>query len=235
MYVKVYNQVLDLGLSPTELKIYIYLTHCANVLGAATVRVRTIMDRCAISSKGTVGKALVTLEKRGLIAPKKRFSRIGHCISTQYQITVLTGHWFALPIARGTFAMSKRSFAVWAYLKCRANRAGRAFPSLSMMADKLNMCRQTIIMAIKDLIAAGWIVKAKQWAGKHNLYVLQTPTPVPEQKKSTAAMLCSNVSCSTTCTKAVDSTSIITRAVRSVKCYLQNFFSWVGSLKNGPQ
>ena len=52
-----------------------------------------------------------------------------------------------------------------------------------MMADKLNMCRQTIIMAIKDLIAAGWIVKAKQWAGKHNLYVLQTPTPVPEQKK----------------------------------------------------
>ena len=33
MYVKVYNQVLDLGLSPTELKIYIYLTHCANVLG----------------------------------------------------------------------------------------------------------------------------------------------------------------------------------------------------------
>lgn len=236
MYVKVYNQILEYGLSTTQLKVYIYLTHCANVLGAATVRTITIMDRCAISSKDTVRKALAELENRGLIASKKRFGKEGHRITTQYQIAALRGRWFVLPINQGTFVMSKRTFAVWLYLKSKANRSGRAFPSLSLIAQKLNVCRQTIIDAIKDLVAGGWIIKAREWAGKHNLYALQLDSePLQAQKKSTAAMLCSNVSCSTSHVKAVNNTSIIARAIKSVKYYLHTFLSWVGSLKNSPQ
>ena len=85
-FLKVSHQIFDLQLSPTELKIYLFLTKCQNCLATATVRVRTICEQCAIASATTVRTALERLEQRGLIRRKHRHGEGGRFISTQFAL-----------------------------------------------------------------------------------------------------------------------------------------------------
>lgn len=177
-FLKVADSIFDFHLSPTELKVYLYLTRCQNCLATATVRIQTICTQCAIASANTVRNALDQLEHRGLIQRKQRHDSRGRCISSQFFIRQLesNGKWFRLWLGVQPFQMDKSAFVVYAYL-CRQRVAysGKAWPSQNTIAAAVGIARRTVCEALKQLVSFGAILKAALWKGRHNLYtVLQT-------------------------------------------------------------
>ena len=79
--------------------------------------------------------------------------------------------WLVQAAAGRTF-LTRTDFAVYAYLCRCANRLRKAFPSFTHMANALRVAVTTVQTAIKNLAAAGLLLKAAFRAGKHNLYIL---------------------------------------------------------------
>lgn len=172
-FIKISCKIFSLALSPSALKVYCYLRSVCNGFGSIIVKRSTIALRCGISSLTTVSKALCELQESGLLSCNSRHGHDGYCIASEYTLSLPSGHWFRLPLH--ALLLPKSAFAVYAYLCRAADNASRlAFPSLSQLSTALHMARNTVIKAIAHLVEEGIIGKARKWAGKHNLYVIQT-------------------------------------------------------------
>ncbi|MCO7111363.1 helix-turn-helix domain-containing protein [Gemmiger formicilis] len=169
MFIKLYNALFDFGLKPKELKVYVYLSACQNCLGTATVRSATVQERCGMSEH-TVRTAIAGLAQKGLVTVCPRRDRNGQQIAHAYKLRYLSGGWCRLPL--DALSLPARDFAVYAYLCRCANRLRKAFPSFTHMANALRVAVTTVQTAIKNLAAAGLLLKAAFRAGKHNLYIL---------------------------------------------------------------
>ncbi len=169
VFIKIYNELFDYGLKPKELMVYLFLLYCQNCLGTATVRNCTIQQRCGLS-ENTIRSAITGLVEKRLLTVTSRKNQEGRRISNQYQLHQLSGAWAKLPAE--AFDLSARDFMVYAYLCRCSNRQHKAFPSFARMATVLHMAKSTVQAAIKSLVAAGRLLKAFFWAGKHNLYIL---------------------------------------------------------------
>lgn len=55
------------------------------------------------------------------------------------------------------------------------NDTGVAFPSIDTLSRVAGMKRNTVIKAVKELIAGGWLARVKRY-GKSNVYAIQFPT-----------------------------------------------------------
>jgi hypothetical protein len=171
-YIKVPACLLEKDLKGNELKVYVYLLTCQNRLGTATVRIRTIQDRCRIGSASTVRNALAGLSAQGLLSATPRYGNSGRCISSRFDLCPLPGAWFAVDLSKELFYLDKSAFAAYLYMiqQCRNN--GHAWPSYSRMAAALRLARNTVIAAVKRLANFGLLLKAALRGGKHNLYTL---------------------------------------------------------------
>lgn len=242
MYLQVYNKVFDYNLSANALKVYLFLSHCSNVLGAATVRTSTIMERTGIKSAVTVRQQIATLKEKGLVSAVARFNAQRRSISNQYQITPLKGRWFVLRLENNPFLLNKSDFQVYLYLSCRANRIGRAFPSLTIISNALHMSRQTVCDAIANLVAFGFVRKAAKWAGKHNLYLLQNvleiaATATAHKKNEVQSQHCTSNTQKRASHRQKNAipVQIISHLIETVKNGVRRMRSWLSSLKNVHQ
>ena len=163
MFIKLYNALFDFGLKPKELKVYVYLSACQNCLGTATVRSATVQERCGMSEH-TVRTAIAGLAQKGLVTVCPRRDRNGQQIAHAYKLRYLSGGWCRLPL--DALSLPARDFAVYAYLCRCANRLRKAFPSFTHMANALRVAVTTVQTAIKNLAAAGLLLKAAFRAGK---------------------------------------------------------------------
>lgn len=50
-----------------------------------------------------------------------------------------------------------RAVVVYRYLRDRSNKEGMCFPSMRLIASELHISRRTVIRAVNDLKAAGYI------------------------------------------------------------------------------
>lgn len=172
-FIKVSNQIFAYRLTPAALKVYCYLYSVADKEdGVAIVRKATIGQRCGIVSLTTVGKALRELQAKALLSARVRHGHDGYYIASEYTLHSPSGRWFRLPLC--ALSLPKSAFSVYAYL-CRVadNRSRFAAPSLTALATALHMAKNTVIKAISHLVGEGIIGKARKWAGKHNLYIIQ--------------------------------------------------------------
>lgn len=71
------NNVFDIGLTPPQLAIYLYLTRCGNNANGAFPSLRTIQKKCSIS-RPTVTKTIDELENMGLLKKQKRWGEKGN-------------------------------------------------------------------------------------------------------------------------------------------------------------
>jgi predicted transcriptional regulator len=73
--------------------------------------------------------------------------------------------------------MPHRAVAVYRYLKDRADKEGKCYPSIDTIASYLKLSRSTVKRAIDDLTHAGQIRKEQRWresGGRSSLmYYLQ--------------------------------------------------------------
>lgn len=189
----VHDSIFGYKLAPNALKTYLYLTCCKNCLGTAAVKVKTIAEKCGMSSLATVHTALAELERKGLVTKYRRKNTEGNIIANGYHVKQLAGKWFVLPASGNALRLPKSTFVTYLYLCKCANRKRRAFPSLSTLARVLRISRNTVIEAIRHLVALRLVHKAQRWPGKHNLYTLQgnLDQPAAQTKKNgTAPTLC---------------------------------------------
>ena len=56
-----------------------------------------------------------------------------------------------------------RAKAVYRYLKDRADKDGKCYPSIKTIAGDLNLSRSTVKRAISDLVEAGYIRTGQGW------------------------------------------------------------------------
>lgn len=171
-FIKVSNKIFAHCLSPAALKVYCYLQSVSNKGGIVVVRKATIGLRCGIASLTTVSKALRELQAKALLSASVRHGHDGYYIASEYTLHSPSGRWFRLPFC--ALSLPKSAFSVYAYL-CRVadNRSRFAVPSLNTLATALHMAKNTVIKAISHLVGEGIIGKARKWAGKHNLYIIQ--------------------------------------------------------------
>lgn len=192
MNLRIPNDLLNMGLTPNELKVYCYLMACASN-GTAIVRSVRIAERCQMA-RGTVVSALAGLQNKGMIQTENRYVN-GHYAANLYKLANLGGRYFVLPLAQGTLALAGSTFATYLALLKHRGKNGKAFPSLSRLADLLALCRNTIIKAIKQLLTLGLVCKAPIRPGRHNLYLLFAASPqkrkelpvAPESPKNKSA------------------------------------------------
>lgn len=172
MFVKIPAAIFNFHLSSTAIKTYCYLTLCQNCLGTASVRISTIQNRCAIASADTVRRAVAELERNGLVVKTQRQGQYGYYISSRFDLTPLRGSWIRLDLHHDIFLLDKGAFHVYLYFLKLLRKNHRAWPSLNMLATTLCLSKNTIIQAIKSLIAVRLLVKAAVRKGKHNLYTV---------------------------------------------------------------
>lgn len=172
MFVKIPAAIFSFHLSSAAIKTYCYLTLCQNCLGTASVRISTIQNRCAIASADTVRRAVTELERNGLVVKTQRQGQYGYYISSRFDLTPLRGSWIRLDLHHDIFLLDKGAFHVYLYFLKLQRKNHRAWPSLNMLAAALRLSKNTVIQAIKSLIAAQLLVKAAVRKGKHNLYTV---------------------------------------------------------------
>ena len=93
MKLKVHHQLLAMGLSPNELKVYCYLMSCATD-GIAIVRAGRIAERCQIS-RATVQTACTSMAAKGVLSKVNRYAD-GHLVANAYHLSTFTGRFFML-------------------------------------------------------------------------------------------------------------------------------------------
>ena len=77
---KVPNRLLEMGLSPNALKLYVFLLSCADAEKKAIVRVCRAAERCGCSA-GTVRAGIKQLEQIGLVRKQNRYNQEGQYIA----------------------------------------------------------------------------------------------------------------------------------------------------------
>ena len=169
MKLKVHHQLLAMGLSPNELKVYCYLMSCATD-GIAIVRAGRIAERCQIS-RATVQTACTSMAAKGVLSKVNRYAD-GHLVANAYHLSTFTGRFFMLDADAAVFGRSGSVFTTYLALLSHRGRNGKAFPSLRKLAVALRLCRNTIIRAIRQLVSLKLVVKAALRSGKHNLYMV---------------------------------------------------------------
>ena len=117
---KVPNRLLEMGLSPNALKLYVFLLSCADAEKKAIVRVCRAAERCGCSA-GTVRAGIKQLEQIGLVRKQNRYNQEGQYIANLYLLTPIAGGWSALDTENDIFTLSGSTFAVYLYLVCRKN------------------------------------------------------------------------------------------------------------------
>ena len=175
MRVRIYNEVFDRGLTPSEAKIYVYLIVCANRLNNAVVKIDTIRAACSISSRSTVSTAIQGLCSKGLINKYRRRSHDGDYIANGYNINQLRGGWFFFDTSNmNLFQLDKSDFYVYLFfMKCKRHNSRKVFPSLRRTAAALRLCLNTVITAIKNLLRLLLIRKSRPSSqGRLNVYII---------------------------------------------------------------
>ena len=110
MKLKVHHQLLAMGLSPNELKVYCYLMSCATD-GIAIVRAGRIAERCQIS-RATVQTACTSMAAKGVLSKVNRYAD-GHLVANAYHLSTFTGRFFMLDADAAVFGLSGSVFTTY--------------------------------------------------------------------------------------------------------------------------
>ena len=72
-YFRMNNEILDLGLTPNEIKVAVYLYSCVfKNCFAVQIKRSTIAEKCGIKREETVGSIVCKLQRKGIIERVKR-------------------------------------------------------------------------------------------------------------------------------------------------------------------
>lgn len=171
MFAKIPVALFGYDLSPSAYKVYCAISCCTAADGRASVRMGRLAQICNLS-RTTVDRCIRELIALELIEKKNQYKTDGTYRACLYQLSRLDGRWIAVPCNSFTMQLPASAFVVYAAMLSFRGKNGRAFPSIRRLGIMVGLACGTICTALKTLILAGLLRKARRWTGKHNLYLV---------------------------------------------------------------
>lgn len=148
-FIKIPNAVFELQLTPMQLLTYAAIVSLKSKENFTRATGRTIADKCN-TAPNSVYTAIQELENLGLIKKTNHYEN-GKRTTNSYKINPICGKFTKIEYSVFDYKLSPSEFAAYAVIKCKANHARLAFPSLNQIARLANICIDTVIKAVRKL------------------------------------------------------------------------------------
>ena len=157
---KLSNEIFSLGLSPSELAVYAYMSSLPSIQdtleGKTTITVKqtTIAQNCGIKAVQTVSKVIASLAEKGLVEPiernKKRNGHKGTYIYTVKKLPTNDSFFFA---ERRVFGkLVPRQMMIYLFIcKAYSTEINDSWNSFNDISRQTGMKRETVIETIAEL------------------------------------------------------------------------------------
>lgn len=150
-FVKVPNMLFSFGLKPIDFMVYCGIkSFCGKNLNVI-VKAQKIANRCGIH-RNSIKPSVDRLQDLGLLRFVRRTQSNGYRACHLYKLADLSGKWFKLDYKVFSYDLKPSEFMVYAYINCKANHAGRSFPSYKQIIKATGISENTAISSVKTIL-----------------------------------------------------------------------------------
>ena len=168
---KLSNEIFSLGLSPSELAVYAYMSSLPSLQdtldnkATITVKQSTIAQNCGIKAVQTVSKVISSLTEKGLVEPIERNrKRNGHKGTYIYTVKKLPTNDSFFFVERRVFGkLVPRQMMIYLFIcKAYSTEINDSWNSFNDISQQIGMKRETVIDTIAELEELKLIRKSKR-------------------------------------------------------------------------
>ena len=162
-YFKLSNDILNIGLTPNELKVAVYLYSCVRKGNCfVSVKQSTIACKCGIRKVETVGSIICRLQRKGVIErvsrPHKANGQLGTYI---YKLKAIASKGFFKVKRYILGKLTGVQLRMYLFV-CRAvTKKNDMWNSFNDIAQALQNARKKVIAVINELVGLGFIRKLR--------------------------------------------------------------------------
>lgn len=162
-YFKMNNEILDLGLTPNEIKVAVYLYSCVfKNCFAVQIKQSTIAEKCGIKREETVGSIVCKLQRKGIIERVKRPVRANGRLGTYiYKLRSVSHNGYFKVYRYILGKLTGVQLRMYLFV-CRAvTKKNDMWNSFNDISRALQISKNKIVSVIKELVELGFIIKTK--------------------------------------------------------------------------
>ena len=162
-YFRMNNEILDLGLTPNEIKVAVYLYSCVfKNCFAVQIKQSTIAEKCGIKREETVGSIVCKLQRKGIIEHVKRPVRANGRLGTYIYKLKSVAHSGYFKVYRDILGnLTGVQLRMYLFV-CRAvTKKNDMWNSFNDISRALQLSKNKIVSVIKELVELGFIRKTK--------------------------------------------------------------------------
>ena len=162
-YFKLSNDILNIGLTPNELKVAVYLYSCVRKGNpCVSVKQRVTASKCGISKVETVGNRICRLQRKGVIErvsrPHKTNGQLGTYI---YKLKEIASKGFFKVKRYILGKMTGVELRMYFFVFRAVTMQNDMWNSFNDIADALQIARKKVIAVINELVSLGFIRKLR--------------------------------------------------------------------------
>lgn len=165
-YFSINSGIFGYRLRPSELMVFCAVSSIKNALSFSVCKAESISRRTGLSAR-TVYRALDGLQAAGLLTKRTRYRYDGTRAANGYHVAPVSGGKFKVDRSIWLHKPGATEFAVYLLLtKTMDNTTRTAYPSLNVISRTLEVCKNTVIAAIRKLQDRCAILK--EWQTRKN-------------------------------------------------------------------
>ena len=162
-YFKLSNDILNIGLTPNELKVAVYLYSCLRKGNpCVSIKQRVIASKCGIRKVETVGSIICRLQRKGIIERIRRPHKAnGHLGTYIYKLKAVAAKGFFKVKRYILGKLTGVQLRMYLFV-CRAvTSKNDMWNSFNDISNALNIARNKVIAVINELVSLGFIRKLR--------------------------------------------------------------------------
>ena len=189
-YFKMNNDILDLGLTPNELKVAVCLYSCVFRNNYhVQIKQSTIAEKCGIKKTETVSKIIRKLQKVGVIERIERPFRSNGWLGTQIYILKSVARKGYFKVKRHILGkLTGVQLRMYLFICKAVTKKNDMWNSFNDIARALQIARNKVIAVVNELVELGVIVKRnvlkKDGSYSDNHYSITNPETEQEQNEN---------------------------------------------------
>ena len=189
-YFRMNNEILDLGLTPNELKVAVCLYSCVFRNNYhVQIKQSTIAEKCGIKKTETVSKIIRKLQKVGVIERIERPFRSNGWLGTQIYILKSVARKGYFKVKRHILGkLTGVQLRMYLFICKAVTKKNDMWNSFNDIARALQIARNKVIAVINELVELGVIIKInvlkKDGSYSDNHYSITDPETEQEQNEN---------------------------------------------------
>ena len=189
-YFRMNNEILDLGLSPNELKVAVCLYSCVFRNNYhVQIKQSTIAEKCGIKKTETVSKIIRKLQNVGVIERIERPFRSNGWLGTQIYILKKVAYKGYFKVKRDILGkLTNVQLRMYLFICKAVTKKNEMWNSFNDIARALQIARNKVIEVINELVELGVIVKKnvlkKDGSYSDNHYSISEPKAIQAQNEN---------------------------------------------------